>query len=62
LPPDADVDALAVFLTAAFQGLRLIGKVNPDRAVLEGIATTMLQCLEQGVLPRATMVRQGSPT
>ena len=46
LQPNADVDALARFLTAGFQGLRLVGKVNPDRAVLEGIATTMLQCLE----------------
>jgi TetR/AcrR family transcriptional regulator, transcriptional repressor for nem operon len=45
LPADADVDALARFLTAGFQGLRLVGKVNPDRAVLEDIAQTMLQCL-----------------
>ena len=42
----ADVDALARFLTAGFQGLRLVGKVSPDRAVLEDIVTTMLQCLE----------------
>ena len=42
----ADVDALARFLTAGFQGLRLVGKVNPDRAVLEDIAATMLRCLE----------------
>ncbi len=47
LPPGADVDALARFLMVAFQGLRLVGKVNADRAVLEGIATTMLQCLER---------------
>ena len=47
LPPGADVDALARFLTAAFQGLRLVGKVNPERAVLEGIAATMLQCLDR---------------
>ena len=46
LPPSADVDALARFLTAGFQGLRLVGKVNPNRDVLEDIATTMLQCLE----------------
>ena len=45
LPPTADVAALARFLTASFQGLRLVGKVNPDRAVLEDIAATMLQCL-----------------
>jgi TetR/AcrR family transcriptional repressor of nem operon len=46
LSPDADLDRLARFLTAGFQGLRLIGKVNPDRAVLEDIAATMLQCLD----------------
>jgi TetR/AcrR family transcriptional repressor of nem operon len=45
LPADADIDALARFLTAGFQGLRLIGKVNPDRAALEDIAATMLRCL-----------------
>lgn len=44
---DADVEALARFLMAGFQGLRLVGKVNSDRAVLEDIATTMLRCLEQ---------------
>jgi TetR/AcrR family transcriptional repressor of nem operon len=46
LATDADVGALARFLTAAFQGLRLVGKVNANRAVLEDIAATMLQCLE----------------
>jgi TetR/AcrR family transcriptional repressor of nem operon len=45
LSPDADLDALARFLTAGFQGLRLVGKVNPDRAVLQDIAATMLRCL-----------------
>lgn len=46
LPPGADLDALARFLTTGFQGLHLVGKVNPDRAALEDIAATMLQCLE----------------
>jgi TetR/AcrR family transcriptional regulator, transcriptional repressor for nem operon len=46
LPAGADVDAVARFLVAGFQGLRLVGKVNPDRAVLEDIAATMLHCLE----------------
>jgi TetR/AcrR family transcriptional repressor of nem operon len=46
LPSGADVDALARFVMAGFQGLRLVGKVNPNRAVLEDIATTMLRCLE----------------
>jgi TetR/AcrR family transcriptional repressor of nem operon len=41
-----DVDALARFLTAGFQGLRLVGKVNPNRAVLEDIAATILRCLD----------------
>jgi TetR/AcrR family transcriptional regulator, transcriptional repressor for nem operon len=45
LPADFDVDAIARFLTASFQGLRLVGKVNPDRAVLEDIAATMLKCI-----------------
>ena len=46
LPVGADVDALARFLTASFQGLRLVGKVNPDRAILEDIAATILRCLD----------------
>jgi TetR/AcrR family transcriptional repressor of nem operon len=46
LPSDIDIRALARFLTAGFQGLRLIGKVNPGRAALEDVARTMLQCLD----------------
>ena len=46
LSPSSDVKALARFLVAGIQGLRLVGKVNPDRAVLEDIATTMLRCIE----------------
>jgi TetR/AcrR family transcriptional repressor of nem operon len=46
LPPSADVGALARFLTAAIQGLRLVGKTNPDRATLDDIARTMLRCLD----------------
>lgn len=46
LRSDADVDALARFLTAGFQGLRLVGKANPDRAALEDIARTMLRCFD----------------
>lgn len=45
LSEPTDVKALARFLTAAFQGLRLVGKVNPDRAALRDIADTMLDCL-----------------
>ncbi len=53
LREQADVKTLARFLTAAFQGLRLVGKVNPDRASLKAIAETMLQCLE----PDSTSLR-----
>jgi TetR/AcrR family transcriptional repressor of nem operon len=45
LPARADIGALARFLTAGIQGLRLVGKVNPDRRVLEDIAATLLRCL-----------------
>jgi TetR/AcrR family transcriptional repressor of nem operon len=44
--PETDVVALARFLTASIQGLRLVGKANPDRAVLEDIAAVMLRCLD----------------
>jgi len=47
LPKNADVDALAAFLMSAIQGLRLVGKANPDRAVLEDIAKVMLRCIER---------------
>ncbi len=46
LAASADALALARYLTAAFQGLRLMGKVNPDRVVLNDIAHTMLRCLD----------------
>ena len=48
LAPSTDVDALARFLTSAFQGLRLVGKANPDREALEDIAKTILCCLDRG--------------
>jgi TetR/AcrR family transcriptional repressor of nem operon len=43
---DADTAALARFLTAGIQGLRLVGKANPDRAALDSIARIMLGCLD----------------
>ncbi len=46
LGPRADVDALAAFLMSSIQGLRLVGKANPDRAVLKNIETVMLRCLK----------------
>ena len=55
LPPDADVAALARFLTTAIQGLRLVGKVNPNRAALKDIAKTMLQCLGEQPMPRSAV-------
>lgn len=47
LPTNADVDALAAFLMSGIQGLRLVGKANPDRAVLKSIANVMLRCIDQ---------------
>jgi len=46
LAPGSNPAALARFLTAGIQGLRLIGKANPDRAALKDVAATMLRCLE----------------
>lgn len=43
----ADPRALARFLTASIQGLRLFGKANPDRVALEQVAAVMLQCLDR---------------
>ena len=48
LPRSADPAALARFLTSGFQGLRLVGKANPDRAALEDIAAVMLRCVDAG--------------
>jgi hypothetical protein len=46
-PNRAEVAALARFLTAGIQGLRLVGKANPQRAALEDIARVMLRCIEE---------------
>jgi len=43
---DADVASLARFLVSGIQGLRLVGKANPDRAALKDIAAVMLRCLK----------------
>lgn len=43
----ADIDAVARFLVAGIQGLRLVGKANPDRAALKDIKTVMLRCLDR---------------
>ena len=44
---DADIDSLARFLVSGIQGLRLVGKANPDRAALGDIAAVMLRCLDR---------------
>jgi len=46
IAPSADVGALARFFTAGIQGLRLVGKANPDRAALDDIAGVMLRALD----------------
>ncbi|MBX9903017.1 MAG: TetR/AcrR family transcriptional regulator [Burkholderiales bacterium] len=43
---DADVASLARFLVSGIQGLRLVGKANPDRAALTDIAAVMLRCFD----------------
>lgn len=43
---DADTAALARFLTASIQGLRLVGKAKPDRAALCDVKQVMLRCLD----------------
>jgi TetR/AcrR family transcriptional regulator, transcriptional repressor for nem operon len=42
----ADVAALARFMTASIQGMRLVGKAKPDRAALRDVATMILRCLD----------------
>jgi|SRR5579871_1643548 len=46
LRADTDIRALARFFMAAFQGLRLVGKVHTDRRTLEDIAASTLQVLQ----------------
>lgn len=43
----ADIESMARFLVAGIQGLRLVGKANPDRAALTDIAAVMLRCLDR---------------
>jgi len=46
IPAQSDTTALARFLVAGIQGMRLVGKANPDRSALRDIAAVMLRCLE----------------
>lgn len=46
LSRNVDIDATARFLIASLQGLRVVGKANPDRAVLTDIARVITRCLD----------------
>jgi TetR/AcrR family transcriptional regulator, transcriptional repressor for nem operon len=46
LAAGADIAEMARFLTAGIQGLRLVGKAMPDRVTLDGIASSLLRCLD----------------
>ncbi|MEE8311666.1 MAG: TetR/AcrR family transcriptional regulator [Candidatus Binatia bacterium] len=46
LPADKNPRALARFLVATMQSLRIIGKASRDRAALDDIVGTALTCLE----------------
>lgn len=46
LDMSANISALARFITSGIQGLRLVGKANPSREVLEDVARVMLKCLD----------------
>ena len=46
LKPDHDLHALAQYLTASMQGLRVISKVTPDPSVLRDIVKVVLTVLD----------------
>ena len=46
IAPDKDIRALSQYLTSNLQGLRVMAKVNPDRAALQQIAQVALQALD----------------
>jgi TetR/AcrR family transcriptional repressor of nem operon len=46
LADSANISALARFITSGVQGLRLVGKANPSREMLEDVAGVMLKCLD----------------
>jgi len=45
IAPHHDLSTLAAYFMSAFQGLRLMWKVNPNRAILEGIVHITLSTL-----------------
>lgn len=49
LAPEADVDALATFLTCTMQGLRVMAKIDPCPKRLEPIITSALLVLESSI-------------
>ena len=57
LDPGRDVRALARFLTSSAQGLSVMAKTVPDRAVLEDIVAVVLAAVEAGS-PRTRRKRQ----
>jgi TetR/AcrR family transcriptional repressor of nem operon len=60
IDPARDPRALARFLTSSAQGLSVMAKASPDRAVLEDIATVTLAALERApVSCAATMSSRG---
>ncbi|MBI3042308.1 MAG: hypothetical protein HYY78_05735 [Betaproteobacteria bacterium] len=46
ISPALDIRATARFLVASIQGMRLVGKAIPERAVLEDIRSVMLRSLD----------------
>jgi len=48
LAPDRDVRALARFLTSSAQGLSVMAKAFPERAVLEDVVAVVLRALDDG--------------
>lgn len=55
-PLDADPQALAAFLLTAIHGLRVVGKANPDPALLTSAIDSALV-----VLPRPTAAAAEGP-
>jgi TetR/AcrR family transcriptional repressor of nem operon len=62
LAPGRDLRALARFLTASAQGLSVMAKACPDRALLEDVVSVVLGALEAGrTAPRPRPARKEAP-
>lgn len=57
LAPDRDVRALARFLTSSAQGLSVMAKAFPERAVLEDVVAVVLHALDDGQSRRRPRAR-----